>query len=349
MSYKAIGNCLKVSLVLFALQLFQVAYGQTPTSRLDNIVNEKSKALKTDMALVVASKDTVAYQKDSKLFSIARGQAPVGGSSQWLTTALVLIFVDEGKISLDDKVAQYLPVFEKYGKNYITLRHCLSHFMGIQTETRGRLFSKQKFASLDEAVNNIASREIQANAGTEFRYNDMGFIIAARILEVVSKKRFDMLAQQKLFRPLGMRQTSFSTMDGSVVDPAAGARSTAADYTRFLRMLLNGGMHYGQRILNEGSVAELRKIHGTAAVIKSAPRDTEGFAYALGVWAPEQSPSGQAAVLFAPSNGGAIPVVDFCRGYAFVLLAKEAKEPLNRNEFIALKEETDKMFPSQCQ
>jgi CubicO group peptidase (beta-lactamase class C family) len=348
MSYITNRNCLIYSFFFVVLLVFQKAGAQVPPAGMDNIVNDKAKALKTDVVLVVANKDTIVYQKDAKLFSAARGQAPIGGSSQWLTTAVILQLVDEGKIALDDKVASYLPVFEKYGKNYITIRHCLTHNMGIQTDVKMKLFNRKKVASLDEEAASFAAREIQTNPGTEFRFTEMGFVIAARIAEVVTKKKFDMLAQQKLFRPLGMRQTTFSTVDGSVVDPANGARSTAGDYTRFLRMLLNDGTLNGQKILSPESVAELKKISSTATSLKDAPEGMEGMNYALGVWAPEQKNEQESAVLMAPSFGGTTPVVDFCRGYAFVFLVKELSDAPKVGAYRDIKEELDAAFPSSC-
>lgn len=319
-----------------------------PRTDLDNIVNVKAKALKTDAVLVVASKDTTLYTKDSKLFSALRGQAPIGSSSQLLTTALILQLADEGKLSLDDKVAAYLPVFEKYGKNYITIRHCLTHQAGIQADEKMKLFNRKKEGSLEEEVASFAAREIQTNPGTEYRYTEMGFVIAARIAEVVTKKKFDMLVQQKLLRPLGMRQTSFSTLDGSAPNPASGARSSAADLTRFLRMLLNEGTHNGQKILSPGSVAELRKVYGTASALKGSPKGSEGMDYALGVWAPETASGGTAVVLAEPSFGGTIPVVDFCRGYAFVFLVKDLSEAPHIDVYTAIKAELDNAYPSTC-
>lgn len=348
MSSFFIRNCLIYSFVLAGLLFFQETSAQVAPTQLDNIVNVWSKTLKTDVVLVVANKDTTVYQKDTKLFSVARGQAPIGSSSQWLTTAVILQLADEGKLSLDDKIADYLPVFGKYGKNYITIRHCLSHFTGIQSEGRMKMFEKKKFASLDEEVASFASKEIQANPGTEFRYSEMGFVIVARIAEIISKKKFDMLAQQKLFRPLGMRQTSFSTMDGSLINPSTGARSTAGDYIRFLRMLLNNGTLNGQKILSPEAVAELKKIHSPSNALKGAPKGVEGMSYALGVWAPEQKSDTEAAVLVAPSFGGTAPVVDFCRGYAFMLLVKELDEEANGAAFKNVKDELDSSFKNTC-
>ena len=347
MSYKVTTSCLKVSTVGLLLLFFQITKAQTFTE-LNDLADQKQKLLKTDVVIMVANKDTTVFTKDSKLFSSLRGQASVGAISEWLTTALVMMMVDEGKISLDDKIARYLPEFGRYGKGYITLRHCLTHNTGIQSDAGKlkKMFEKKKFASLEEEVNSFAAREIQRNPGEEFSYNNMGLMIAGRVLEVASKKKFDMLAQQRLFRPLGMRQTSFTSLDGSSVDPANGARSTAADLIRFMTMLLNNGEYKEQHILSEASIKEMRRIQAEGA-LKNTPVEARGYQYALGVWSSEQA-ANQASVLAQPSGGGTIAVADFCRGYAFVYLLKTLTEDQKASAYHDIKEVLDSKFSSNC-
>jgi CubicO group peptidase (beta-lactamase class C family) len=348
MSYKFSAICLKFSSIALFLLLFQIGFSQN-LNELGNIADQKQKLLKTDLVLMVANKDTIVYTKDSKLFTALRGQAPIAASSEWLTAALVMAMVDEGKISLDDKISRYIPLFGKYAKNYITIRHCLSHFTGIQSEVAGikKLLDKKKFESLEEMVNEFAKKEIQTNPGEEFRYSNIGLSIAGRVLEIVSKKKFDMLAQQKLFRPMGMRQTSFTSLDGGLVDPDAGARSSANDMIRFMTMLLNNGVYKGQRILSEGSVQELRKLQIGSQPVKNIPSETTGFQYALGAWAAENDGK-QATVLMAPSLGGTLPVIDFCRGYAFIILYKELSSDQKANAYNDIKGHLDEKFENRC-
>ncbi|OLY92952.1 CubicO group peptidase, beta-lactamase class C family [Cnuella takakiae] len=351
MSAKFRTNCLKASPALLFLLFFQFAGAQNRFEGAAAIIDQQAKTLKQELVLVVASKDTTLFTKDSKTFSALRGQADLGQSSQWLTAALVMVLVDEGKISLDDKVSQYIPAFASYGKSYITIGNCLSHFTGIHNETNKaiKFFEKKKFANLEEAVAGYVKKEIQNNAGEAHRYNTMGPDIAGRVLEIVTRKKFDMLAQQKLLRPLGMRQTTFSTLDGSALSPADGARGTAADYTRFLRMLLNNGMHNGQRILSEASVAALRKIMTSPANRKFSPEGMQGFEYTSGAWSVGTNPGAVADVLSAPSFGGTTPLVDFCRGYAFMYLQKEATEEAKVPVRNQLRAALEPLFPGKCQ
>lgn len=345
MSDKFYFNCLKVSAVALFMLLLQPANGQQNFKELEQSVVTTYKNFATDVIMTIATKDTIIYQKAPKLFTV-KTQVDAGQASQWFTAALIMVLVDEGKLSLDDKVSNYLPVFEKYGKNYITLRHCLTHFTGIQSETKLKLFDKKKWNALEDEVAAYAAKEINTNRGTEFRYSLIGPAIAARVAEVVMKKRFDLLVQQKLFRPLGMRQTTFSTPDASAISASAGARTTANDYTRFLRMLLNNGLNNGQRILSEQAITELRAISAIAGAVKGETEQGNQFGFAAGTWAAEQK-ANEATVLVAPGQGGSLAIVDFCRGYAFLLLVKKETETKSNN-YTAIKKELDDQFKAAC-
>jgi CubicO group peptidase (beta-lactamase class C family) len=347
MTYQIKFNCLKFSSIAVFLLFFQASFSQSTFSDLDALVTEKQKILGPDLVLMVANRDTVIYQKANKLFT-ARSQAEIGAASQWLTAALILTLVDEGKLSLDDKVSQYLPIFAKYGKNYITLRHCLSHFTGIQADSKGlKILDKNKYASLEELANSFADNEIQTNPGTEFNYSNIGPILAARAAEVVSKKRFDLLIQQKLLRPLGMRQTTFSTLDGSAINATTGARSTANDLIHFLTMLLNDGMYKGVKVLSPESAKALRSVQTAGGVLKGAPERVKGFSFALGAWAPESNGK-EATVLAGPGFNGMLPIVDFCRGYAFLLLLKDETDNEKADIYKEAKGVLDERFKSNC-
>ena len=64
---------------------------------------------------------------------------------------------------MDDKVVQYIPVFGSYGKNYVTIRHCLTHMTGIQSDPfkQASVTAKRKYNSLEEEVADFAKKEIQ--------------------------------------------------------------------------------------------------------------------------------------------------------------------------------------------
>jgi CubicO group peptidase (beta-lactamase class C family) len=321
--------------------------GQNRFAALDQAMEENKKLLGDGLSLIVASPDSVLYQKFIGDVQ-PKTPIPIGASSQWLTTALIMQLVDEGKLSLDDKISKYLPIFDSYRKGYITIRICLSHQTGIGTDgfKLSSLLETGKYTTLEEAIPDIAKKDIHANAGEQFRFSNFGMIIAARIAEIVTKKRFEQLMRTKLFVPLGMRNTSFVTDDGSAPNPANGAKSTAADYAKFLQLLLNNGKFGGKQILSETAVQEMRKVQIRNEQISQVPKTTQGFTFSLGSWvADNTAPGNQASLLALPNFKGAWPMVDFSRKYALVVLAKDFTGEQKAELYLNLKNIADQQVP----
>ena len=347
MSYKMLRNCLNCSVLALGLLLLQTATAQSSITGLDQQLTASQKQLPRDYVLQVWKKDdTLAYQKIAGELT-AKSAIQIGASSSWMTAAMVMILVDEGKLSLDDKITKWLPEFEKYGKNYITIRHCLTHMTGIKGygSAVGSLFKKKKFMNLEEEVNSYAAREIQTIPGTEFRFSEIGPAIAGRVLEVVTKKRFDQLVKQRLLTPLKMRSTGFSNATGGPVSPSDGATSTADDYMKFLIMLLNKGTYHGRRVLSEEAVAELLRVQVEPSMMKEVPKTAQGFSYTLGSWIPADN---RGTVFIAPGFDGTWPIIDTCRGYAFLLIAKEQAKDEKGKTILDLKAATDAGFSGSC-
>jgi len=360
MTYKNSFTCTKgmnlVASLLILQSVLQIVVAQKKTDigqqqfpGLDDILTQKQKLLGKDFVVMLWKKDdTLVYKKELGDFN-SKTQAPIASCSKWLTAALVMTFVDEGRLSLDDKITKWLPEFEKYGKNYITIRTCLSHTTGIRSEPISvlKLLEKKKFTSLEDEVNSFAAKDIQANPGEEFRYSNIGLDIAGRVLEIVSKKRFDVLVRQRLFVPLQMRRTSFSSLDGSAVDPSGGAVSSPEDYMHFLIMMMNKGVYHGQKILSEDAVSEMLKLQTTLANIKYAPKAAEGFNYTLGAWAADWK-DGKATVLASPGLFGSWPMIDYCHGYAYLFFVKSLLSEDRADAQMEIKAVIDEKFPSVC-
>src|SRR5436190_17240453 len=353
MSYKLRSVCLKSSLVSVFLLLLQPVFAQYSWTELENELKDNQKVLGTNAVAMIWGKrdgktDTLIYKKEMGEFN-SKTQAPIASCSKWLTTALVMIFVDEGKISLDDPVVKYIPLFGNYFKNYITIRQCLSHMTGIADDKNilKKILERRKIPSLEEEVNGFAARDIRANAGTDFWYGNIGLNIAGRVLEVISKRKFDVLIKQKLFTPLGMRQTTFTELNGGLYNPSGGARSTADDYLKFLVMLMNKGKYNGKQILSEESVDEMMKIKKVNVPKRYVPKSAEGFNYALGSWVVEEK-DGNATALASPGLFGTWPMIDFCRGYAYILFVKNYLGDERANAHMEIKQVIDDQIKGEC-
>ncbi len=207
------------------------------------------------------------------------------------TTTSVMILVEQGRIRLTDRVAAFVPGFERYGKGDITIRHLLTHVSGLRPDVD----LAELWMGSDRAVALAIEEVPTARPGERFVYSDINFFLLGDIVRRVSGQPLDQFARTRIFEPLGMKDTMFnppeslkariaptesctrygwpcqgpdmSMLRGIVHDPTArrmggvaghaGLFSTAADLAIFSRMLLNGGSHNGARILSPLGVEKM--------------------------------------------------------------------------------------------
>lgn len=348
MSHNTKRNCVKVSLIAVFLLLLQTIQAQYNFTELDQKLVTLKKELGSNFSLLVYRDGKIIYDKSIGEFT-PKTQVPIASSSKWLTAALVMVLVDEGKLSLDDKVSKFLPIFNKYSKGYITIRQCLSHLTGIESEPikLSNLIKRNKYNSLEEEVEEFATKkEIIANPGLEFRYSNIGLNIAGRIIEIVSRRGFEQVMQEKFLRPLQMRNTSFSSFNA--VNPSGGAVSTANDYMNFLVMILNKGMYNGKRILSEASIELMQTAQTTSPMIKYTPNVALGYNYGFGEWIQETDENGQSTIVSSPGLFGTWPLIDKCRNYASIIVTKELLNEEKREAFMLVKNLIDQQIIANC-
>jgi CubicO group peptidase (beta-lactamase class C family) len=349
LSYNMILTCRLFSMFSLCLLIWlapQAQPSKIPPSRapaVDAFLVTNQKLFGSDVIAMAYKDGKLVYKKElEKEIGDFNGriQVPAGVASQWLVAAAVMAYVDEGKISLDDKVSKYIPIFAKYMKTYITIRNCLSFTTGIRADPPGalKLLQKSKYPDLETEVDAFASkREIETNPGTEMYFSQIGPDIAARVLEVITKKTFDRVVQDKILRPCKMRATSFTNDNGVTSNAADGAITTANDYINFLAMILNKGTFEGKKVLSEKSVAELETIQFPRLPVKYMPKEAAGLKTGLGCWL------GNAGLVTGIYMTGFWPYVDRNLNYAALLIPKKTDEP-KKELYDQFKEKMDAAF-----
>lgn len=335
-----VKTCRKCSLVLCFMLFLQSTIAQNDFSAMNAMIKRNEKNLGKEYTIVVQKAGKNIFLKESEEFKL-KTPAPIASSSQWLTTAMVMILVDEGKISLDDPVAKYIPIFSKYMKGYITIRHCLSHTTGLEMDAAGimKLAQKNKFASLEEEVNSFATKKlIVDNPGEAFAYSGIGITIAGRIIEIVTKKTFDRVLTEKLFRPIGMRTASFYNENGNAPNPSGGATCSAFDYLNFMQMLLNKGTFNNKRILSEKSVEEMLTVQLPDLKVRYTPELAKSYKYALGNWIQEEDESGKGFIFSCPGLLGTWPWLDRKRNYVGIVFAKDLINNQKKDLYLQIKD-----------
>ncbi|HUR11659.1 MAG TPA: serine hydrolase domain-containing protein [Flavitalea sp.] len=337
--------CLNFIFVLFLLLKLQPVAAQYDFSSLDEVIKQRSKAFGGKVAVSIWKDNKVIYSKEiGEDFKISTRE-PVTYSGKWFTAAVILSLVDQGKLDLDDKVSQYIPIFTKYAKGFITIRDCLANTTGLEAEADKvqKFVQRKKFASLEEEVNYYAAKkEIQSNPGTDFFYGNIGMNIAARVAEIVAKKSFDRLAQDKVFRPLQMRNTTFANDDNSV-NPSTGAITTAADYLKFMAMILNKGTLNGKKILSEEAIAQINMAVNGNLPVKYQPKQVEGLLPAHGVWI-QQEGENKTTVIHSPGFYGSWAFLDLSKNYAAVIIIPNQPKEDKRENYLAIKEVIDEVI-----
>jgi CubicO group peptidase (beta-lactamase class C family) len=207
-----------------------------------------------------------------------------------IVSVAVMTLVEEGKIGLDDPVSKYLPEFAntmvrdedgtiRPAKSPMTIRHLLSHTSGLiavvgpPRTPLHQIWADSGAWSPDQTVLE-ASRKTGAlpvlnDPGTLWNYGRSPDVLGG-VLEVVTGKTFDMVLKERIFDPLGMKDTDFyltpEQAKGRLALPSSGRGSdptqrrammygsnglvsTADDYLRFTMMIAGGGKLGGVRIL----------------------------------------------------------------------------------------------------
>ena len=263
----------------------------------------------------LADLDKQKPMRTNAIFSIASMTKPI-------TATAVMMLVEEGKLDLDDKVSQYIPEFANVRlangeppAREITIRDALTHTSGLKGDQVFR-------GSLADAVDEIATRPLAFQPGTEWKYSP-GLNVCGRIVEIVAEQPFESFVKERIFDPLKMRNTTFhvneaqrkrmpalyglgedkkslaeadnrisgfSKDDGP--NPSGGLASTARDMFQFYAMVLGNGRHRGQRVLASLSVADMTRCQ--TGDLKTG--FTPGNGWGLG-WCVVQEPQGVTAML----------------------------------------------------
>jgi len=194
----------------------------------------------------------------------------IGSTSTMFVAVAILLLVEEGKVSLDEAVARYIPEFSMKDERYkrITVRMLFNHSSGLPGSTF--YFGYKPDARMHKLLlNTLKDAYLKHDPGAMSLYCNDGFTLAEMIVEKVSGKKYVDFLNQRIFTPLDMKDTSASI--GEINEPnsaefydsqtgkkyprlaisvygAGGMSSTAEDLCRFGGSLLSPK---GKRILSD--------------------------------------------------------------------------------------------------
>ena len=277
--------------------------------------------------MIIDRSGKVFYQKNFGNWTDDKA-VPIASASKWWAAATIMTLVDMGLISLDDKVAKYLPEFRGKGaKSNITVRQTLAFTTGYTHH-----HEKQDDPSITQSdlVRYIADMDLKKKPGSAFIYGGLQMEIAGRIAEVVTGKPYRQIFEEQILQPLGAGATSIGTMknrrpknmDFKSENPLVpgGVVTNMVDYRKFILMLLNEGVYNGVRILSEDAIHEMTRDQTKGVPILRTAQEDHSFRYSLGAWHRVVDEASNEVIV---SSGGALgtsPWINLKGGYGVVFI-----------------------------
>jgi CubicO group peptidase (beta-lactamase class C family) len=279
---------------------------------------------------LIATEDRILYFQPVGFRDVAAKAAMqtndlfwIASESKPMTATALMMLVDEGKVNLDDPVEKYLPEFKgqmveaaeadtAHGQaaaglkksprlvpanHPILVREILSHTAGLPFKSAAQPDALDTL-TLKDSVRSFAAEPLIFQPNTDYKYSNEGLDTAGRIIEVVSGMPYEQFMQERLFNPLGMRDTTFwpdseqigrlaksyaldsrtKKLTAMQIDqltyplndrahrypmPAGGLFSTTTDVLKFCRMILNGGTVDGKRYISPGLLREMTSLQNS--------------------------------------------------------------------------------------
>lgn len=250
--------------------------------------------------------------------------------SKIITCAATLMLMEDGKYNLDDPVAKYLPELKEMKvwtggtqdapetealKRPITIKHLLTHTSGLMYDFMGNDELTKRWRAADlwsgpgltNFIAKLGRLPLKHQPGDAYTYG-VNQDVQGALIERVSGQRFGAVLEDRIFRPLGMKDTGFDVpeakwsrvaktyklVDGKLVEDkpivetwpeegkgieagGAGIFSTAGDFARFAQMLCNGGTLDGKRILGRKTIELMTANHMVALPTNQAAMRQKGF------------------------------------------------------------------------
>ncbi len=266
-----------------------------------------------------------------------------------VTNVLITKLLEENKIKLGDKIKTYLPKF-KYDN--ITIFHLLTHSSGLIADVNW-----EKVNSKDELIEFFYNKKLYYETGTDVIYSDLNFMFLGFIVEKLYGKPLDVLAYEKIFKPLHMNNTCFNPNNKKLCAPtevtkkrgvvrgivhdektwmmngvsgAAGVFSNIFDLVKFVIMILNDGMIGDKKYIDKKYIDLWAK-----PFVKGKEKNVRGLGWGVGKSKITGSLCSNNTIYHTGFTGNTL-IIDRENKIAFILLSNRI-HPTRDNKLLANK------------
>lgn len=207
-------------------------------------------------AAAVATPDTV--------FDLASLTKPL------VTTTLIMQLVEQGELRLIDPVGKYLQQLTDAEVKKITMLQLLTHSSGLADGFDRREFWQGK-AGLEQQ---LAKLQLKTKPDQQFVYSDPGFILLGLVAEQITKQPLELLAEQRIFQPLKMKDSRYLPLDKPSQDVAYVQRIAPTEHLKgdadYQKLLPNYAQPYLHAVVHDPTALRLGGVAGHAGVFGTA-------------------------------------------------------------------------------
>lgn len=286
------------SLAFLLVLLFagvQLANAQaTPPPGLDDYVNNALKEWQVPgLAIAIVKDDRIVLAKGYGTRELGktvpvdeRTLFAIGSSSKAFTAAALAMLVDENKVKWDDPATKHLPgfqLYDPYATRELTVSDLLTHRSGL---IRGDMLWYGSAKDRGEILRRIRYLKPSWSLRSRFGYQNIMFLAAGEVVHSVTGKTWDDFLAERIFNPLGMKDSSttirsfsnsnnVATPHAKIEDkvqpvawrnidniaPAGSINSNVVDMAQWVRLNLGGGVYQDKRLISSGSIKEMQTPH----------------------------------------------------------------------------------------
>lgn len=228
---KVVGLCI----VLF---ISVTSFAQTLEDQINTYIGSQYTSETPGVSVLVAKDGKTIYQNGFGTANFELGVKAqsknvyeIGSITKQFTAVAILMLEEQGKLNVNDEITKFIPDYPTQGKT-ITIHHLLNHTSGIQSYTGMQSFMKLARTDMTptELIDKFKNEPMEFDPGTQFKYNNSGYILLGHIIEVVSGKSYEDFIQTHIFDKLGMTNSYYGSMKRLIPNRASGYSETESGY-----------------------------------------------------------------------------------------------------------------------
>lgn len=221
-------------LLSFLALLFtsSMAFGQTKAEQIDELLKEYLAYSKFNGSALVAKDGKVIFKKGYGMANMEwdipnspNTKHRLGSVTKQFTAMLILQLAAEGKLDLQAPITNYLPDYPKETGDQITTHHLLTHSSGIPNYTSFPKFFEEDSRdpyTPEEFTTKFQDMELEFTPGEMFNYSNSGYFLLGLLVEKLSGKTYEEMLDEKIFFPLGMKESGFDHHSDILKNRATG-------------------------------------------------------------------------------------------------------------------------------